>query len=151
MRRRVEPKVSDLERDRPLAGAAPYESPQAREELRERERLREVVVRARVEPGDAILDAVARGQHQHRRPDALLANPPADLDPVEPGQHQVEDDRVVLGRGRHPHRVVAGPRDVDGVALLDEASPQEGRHLELVLDDQDAHAPLIVAPKMRVA
>ena len=49
---------------------------QPREQLRERERLREVVVRSRVEAGDAAVDLGARGQHEHRhriavRPEAV--------------------------------------------------------------------------------
>ena len=132
--------------DRPAA----HERAEAREKLRERERLREVVVRARVEPRDAILDRVARGQHQNRSPDAVLAYPPADLEAVDPGEHEVEHDRVVLRRLRHPDRVVAGAREIDRVAFLGEAAMQEARHLQLVLDHQDAHArPLILARKMR--
>ena len=42
----------------------PQERAHAREELLERERLRHVVVGARVEPGDAVLDLDARGQHE---------------------------------------------------------------------------------------
>ena len=42
---------------------------------------------------------------------------------------------------RQREGVVARPRDVDGVALLDEPAPKQARHLQLVLDDEHAHAP----------
>ena len=139
-RGRVEAQVADREHRRPLGRAAPGERPQPGEQLGERERLRQVVVGAGVEAADAILDRVARGQHQHRRPDAVRAQPAADLDAVHAGEHQVEHDRVVLGRARHPQRVFAGAGDVGGVRLLDEPAPQQRRELGLVLDDQHAHA-----------
>ena len=144
---RRSPTSSDGRAARP---PAPGERAQARQQLGERERLRQVVVGAGVEPGDAILDRVARGQHQHRRPDAALPQPAADLDAVDAGQHQVEHDRVVLDRLGHPERVVAGPGDVGGVALLDQAPAEQARHLELVLDDQDPHRTSIVRAEMRV-
>jgi hypothetical protein len=74
-----------------------------------------------------------------RRPDASPAEPAADLDAVESREHHVEDDRVVVGRQRHPERLVARRGDVDRVALLGEAAPEETRHLQLVLDHEDAH------------
>jgi hypothetical protein len=48
-RRRVEPQVADLERGRPFHASSPRKCPQAREQLGERERFREVVVGAGVE------------------------------------------------------------------------------------------------------
>ena len=57
-----------LEHGRALARPAPREGSQARQQLRERERLGQVVVGASVEPRDPVLDGVARGQHQDRGP-----------------------------------------------------------------------------------
>ena len=84
-RRRIEPQVADREHGRPLDVAAAHERAQPREELGERERLRQVVVRARVEAGDPVLDRVARGEHQHGRPDPGLAQRAARLEAVAPG------------------------------------------------------------------
>ena len=136
----IQPQVAHLEHRRALDRATPHQRPQPCEELGERERLRQVVVGPRIETRDAVVDRVARGEHEHRCPDAVLADPAADLEAVDAGEHQVEHDRVVLGRLRHPDRVVARARDVDRVTLLDEPAPEQARHLELVLDDQDPHA-----------
>src|SRR4051794_4866239 len=54
-----------------------------------------VVVGAAVEPRDPVLDRVARGQHEHRRPDAIGAQRPDSGKPVDAGQHDVEDDGVI--------------------------------------------------------
>ena len=63
--------------------------------------------------------------------------------PSRPGQHHVEDDDVVRRRPRHPQRLVPGAGDVGGVALLHETAPEQRRHLQLVLDDQRAHAHIV--------
>ena len=133
----------DLEHRRALDGAAAGERPQAGEQLGERERLREVVVGAAVEPGDAVLDGVARGQHQDRRPDAVVAQAAAGLEAVDARQHHVEDDRVVLGGARHPQRVLAARRHVRDDPLLAQAAADQRRHLHLVLDDQHPHRPIL--------
>ena len=62
-------------------------------ELAHRERLGDVVVGADLEPGDLVGLAALRGQHDDRHL-AARAQLAADLDAVELGQHQVEDDEV---------------------------------------------------------
>ena len=145
-RRRVEAEVADFEDGRPLGIAPADERAQAGEQLRERERLDEVVVGAAVETRDAILDRVPRGQHQHRYPDSGAAQPAAGLEAVQAGQHHVEDDRVVLVRLRHPERVLAVGRHVGGEPLVDETPANQARHPQLVLDDQHAHG-FILPPR----
>jgi hypothetical protein len=56
-----------------LDAPAPGERAQAREQLRDGERLGQVVIRADVQAGDAVLDGVTGGQHQDRRPDPCVA------------------------------------------------------------------------------
>ena len=108
-------------------------------ELGERERLRDVVVGPHVESPNPVADPVPSGEHQHRAPPSRLAQPPADLEPVEIGQHDVEDDHVIGVLGREPHRLASVTRDVDRVALLLEPALEEARHLRLVLHDEHAH------------
>jgi hypothetical protein len=111
---------------------------QPRLELLQGERLDQVVVRARVEPGHAIVDRVARRQHQHRRPIARVAQSPAHLQPVDPGHRDIEDHRV-LARVRQPVQRLApvrGQRDV--VAVKPQRTVQSGPHGGFVVDDEDA-------------
>src|ERR1041384_5879716 len=73
---------------------APRESADARQQLAKGERLREIVVGAGVQAADAIVDGVARGEHEHRRADAALAQIRAEGEAVTAGQHRVEHDHV---------------------------------------------------------
>ena len=112
---------------RALDRAAAAERAQPRDELGERERLDEVVVGAAVEAGDAVLDRVARGEHEHGRPDAVVAQAAADLEAVDAGQHHVEHDRVVVGGARHPQRVLALDGDVGEQPLVAQAAADQAR------------------------
>lgn len=60
------------------------------------ERFEQVVVGTAVGSRDAVVDAVAGGQHQHRCPGARRSQLLAGLEAADPGQHQVAYDRVVL-------------------------------------------------------
>ena len=72
----------------PDAGRAPGE------ELVERERLRQVVVRAGVQAGDPISDLRPRRQHEDRDGAAARAHPPTDAEAVDARHHPVQHDEV---------------------------------------------------------
>ncbi len=73
MRARVEAKIADLD-DRILPRSpAPQQGTQARQQLRELERLDQVIVGAGVETFHAIGHGVAGGEHQDRGADSLRA------------------------------------------------------------------------------
>src|SRR5688572_17880080 len=74
--------------------AAPHECTDPRNELRKRERLDEVVVRAAVQTGYTVLQRVARGQHQHRRLQPTGADGTKDFQAVAARQAEVEEDGV---------------------------------------------------------
>ena len=84
----------------------------ARRELARREGLRDVVVGAELEPGDAVGLLVARGQHDDRHL-RLRAHLAAHLEAVDPGQADVEHDE--------PHRMAAKLGD----GLLTRAEPDD--------------------------
>jgi hypothetical protein len=77
-----------------LGRGPPQEGADARQELLEREWLEEVVVGARVEPGDAIPDGVAGGEHQDLRSVSAEPHAPAGLDAVHARHQVVEHDGV---------------------------------------------------------
>ena len=106
VRARVEHEVGEAQVGRARLLAPPQQRAQPRPQLAQRERLDEVVVGAGVEPVDAVVDRVARGQHQHRRAVAGRAQPAADLEPVEPRHRDVEHDRV--DRRRRERRAPGG-------------------------------------------
>jgi len=110
-----------------VGGGAAQQRAQPREQLLERERLHQVVVGARVQPGDAVAHLVARGEHQDRRLGACAAQPPAGLDAVDVGHQHVEHDRVRLPLVVHGDRggAVLGGHHV--VALRERARCSESR------------------------
>jgi len=73
---------------------APQQRLDARDHLLEAERLRHVVVAAQRQAPHRLLGAVARGEEQHRRVVALAPQPPAHLETVDVGQHDVEQQEV---------------------------------------------------------
>ena len=125
--------------------ATAEEGPDPGEQLGEGERLDEVVVGAVVEPGDAVGETVARGQHQHPRrrlPVRALGrdDPAAHLPAVDTREVEIETDQVVRVDGRLDERVAAVVGDVHRIALATEPERDRVREVRLVLDDQQAHA-----------
>ena len=70
------------------------ESAYACQQLRERERLDDVVVGAGIEPRDPVRNLVARREHQHRQAAAAPPKPPANLESVHVRHQDVEDDEI---------------------------------------------------------
>ena len=113
-----------------------------REQLVERERLRDVVGRAELEAAQLRLHVAARGEDHDRQLRLGALQLPQDLQPVEPRQQQVEHDEVPARPRRQvePLAPVAG-RD-DRVPLGLETAGEERLDSSLVLDDQDPHSDL---------
>ncbi len=83
-------------------GGAAQVGADAGEQLGEPERLDQVVVGAGVEAGDDVELLVAGGEDEDGQVGVRGAQPPADVDAVDVGQAEVEDDELdaVVGRGR---------------------------------------------------
>ena len=137
---RIQLEVALGEDDGPGPVVAAAQRPQPRGQFQQAERLDEIVVRAGVEPAHPVAHAVPRGHHQHRGPDPGLPEPPAKLEPVEAGQHDIQDDRPIGILGRQPQALRAVLRDVDRVALLRQPALEEPGHPNLILDYQHPHA-----------
>ena len=125
---------------RQLAGGAAQDRLDARDDLGEAERLGDVVVAAGPEGLDLVLDATLRRQEEDRRPEAALAQALPDLDPVDVGEHPVEDDQVGLEGHRLRERVAAGSCLLDLVALVAKRGRDGVDDRRLVVDDEDLPA-----------
>jgi hypothetical protein len=118
-----------------LAGAAQQRA-HAREQLAQRERLDEVVVRARVQAGDAVVDLAARGEHQNGRAVAALAQAPAHLQPIHVRHRDVEDHHVV-GAGAEPLQRLAAVDGLGDIVVFQRQRPgQRTLHGGLVVYNQ---------------
>ena len=109
---------------------------EAGEQFREREGLDEIVVAAGLEPRHPVVDPAQRGQEQHRRLDAGAAQGPDEPEPVEAGQHAVDDQHVVGFAGRQHQAGLAVGSVIDRVAMLLQAARDVGGGLGVVLDQQ---------------
>ncbi|MCY1545648.1 hypothetical protein D9M68_816000 [compost metagenome] len=134
------------------AHAAAGEGAHACFEFLQRERLGHVVVGAVVQALDAFLDGVGRREDQHRHLRAARAQLAQHLQPVHPGQAQVEDQQVELVVGHQRGVGLGAARHmVDGGARRAQAAQKAvGEHL-VVFGDEDPHACLLegVAPSWR--
>ncbi len=118
--------------------AAPQQRAQAGQQLREGERLRQVVVGSRVEPLDPLAHGRPRGQEQDGRAVACRAQGPAGVEAVELGHEDVEDDRVRPSRLDGAEGVAAVFCQLDVVSLERERTAQAVPHGGLVVDHEEA-------------
>jgi hypothetical protein len=122
-----------------VAQPAPRERADAGFEFLQRERFGHVVIGAEIEAGDALLDAVGRGQDQHRYGRAACTQPAQNLQPVQPRQAEVEDQQIELVRCQCRIGLGAAFDPIDRVARIAQRAQQAvGEHV-VVFGDQDAH------------
>ncbi len=118
---------------------APHQCVEPGDELRERERLGQVVIRARLEAHDAVVDRAARRQHDDRRRDSPRAGVADDVDPALARKHDVDDRGVVAARGQVREAIDPGARPVDHVAILRETLPDEVADPFVIFDQRETH------------
>ena len=106
-------------------------------QLAQPERLGQVVVGAELEADDLVDLVVARGQDQDRHLGAGGAHAAQDLEAVDAGQADVEDDEVRRLVGGDLEALLAGAGDRDLVALLLEGVLDPAGDGVLVFDDED--------------
>ena len=111
----------------------------AGEELVELERLGEIVVGARVQSADHVLDGVAGSEHEDRSVTTFPSELVGDLESILLRQQQVEqDDVVIIGVCQHGG-LLAIRGHVDDVSLFLQSVVDESGHLGVVFDDEDLH------------
>ena len=101
--------------------------------------LGDVVVAARGDAGDTVLDGVTGGQKQHAHAGCLAPKGPQDVQAVKVGQHPVQDHRIgpeITGRRERSHAVCGG---ADLPALRGHDPGQHIRDVGLVVDDEDPY------------
>ena len=131
--------ITDPHHGLPEFRSAPQEDSDPCGQLGEGEGLDEVIVRADVEPTDAVLDGIFRREDQNRHPAALFADLGQDLEPVHERDQNVQNDHVVGVVQGLMERVAPVARNVDGEALLDQPSADEAGHRPVVFHQEDAH------------
>ena len=120
--------------------APPQHGLDARHQLHHVERLRQVVVGAQLEAEHAVHHLAARGEHDHRRRDALLAQVAEHVEAVLARQRHVEQHQVEAALARPARPGVAGLGRLHLVALGAQPVAERQHQPRLVLDDQDSAA-----------
>src|SRR6187200_1336001 len=142
----VELEIRETQDVRRFAVARPSkQGAQASQELSQGKGLRKVVVRPRIEAGDAAVDLGARGEHENGNGVVLGAEAPTHFEPVDPRHEHVEDHRVGRrGAGDLLERPLPVLGELDLVALELERSPERLAHGSFVVDYEDLHRRRIV-------
>lgn len=122
-------------------GIAPHQGLDSGQELRQRERLREAIVRAALERCHLVFNPAARRQNQDRRTRLCRPDLLDQADAVQLWQVQVEDQQIVTtlfmqdAAGR-----LAIVEDVDRVLLPLQFGTQETSQRYVIVDDQNLAA-----------
>ena len=111
----------------------------ARLELGHRERLGQVIVGTEVEAVHAVLDRVARGEHEDADRGSAGAQSAQDLEAVDVGEPDVEHDEIVDLMAEERVGVLADCRVIDRVSRARQHAHEPFGKKPVVLDDEDAH------------
>jgi hypothetical protein len=132
--------IRDLHADRRRRRLAPSDyGGKTRCELGQRERLDHVVVGPGIEAGHTIVDAIQGRQEKHGSFHPRCTEPAEDGQPVQPGQHTVEDDYVPGLGTRAGEATAAIDGDMQIMCELPQALDNVGGGFGIILDQQQAH------------
>ena len=124
-----------------IGGGASEQRRQARDQLREGERLRQVVVAPGVEARQPVGKRIPRRQEQHRRPDPLRSDCLADVTSVGIGQPDVDDEHVGGVARQSIEQLSSRPHAPGRETLFAEPADDHRAKLEIILDDQNLRDP----------
>ena len=123
------------------AVAPPDDGAHARQQFAKLVGLDQVVVGADVQAGDPVVQAVAGGEHQHRRVVALAARLAQDLDAIALGQAQIEQHAGVAAVAEGALRQQAVLHPIDRPAVAAQCLLQALADHLVVFHQQNAHQP----------
>ena len=117
----------------------PGQRAQSREQLGQVKRFGQIVIGPAIKPADPIGHRRSGGQHQHRDPHLVLAQPSADFESGQSRQHGIQHDSVVVAADRRGVAVCPVDGYVHCVTFLNQGAVQQPGHFRLVFDHQHAH------------
>lgn len=145
---RIEAQIAHFEHAGAGRTVAPEQGPYPRPQFVETKRLHQVVVRATVQAPHPIAGAVEGREEQIRHLQAPVPQFPAEGEPIEARQHDIEQHQVVADTGGvvQPGRPVYC--QIDDVALVEQILLDRQRDPLVVLDQQNSHnyRPLRMVP-----
>jgi hypothetical protein len=142
--RKVEAKASDLKESGFDSLPSAYQGSPPGNEFSQIERLRQIIVRPKIEEVYGALRSGRSGQDQHRRSHIALAQFAQNVLPWQLWKHQIKNNEIVgcgLAQQKGPVTVVT---QIDGVArTLSECRGDILSQPDFVFDNQYAHVPRI--------
>jgi hypothetical protein len=143
-------KIGELERRAEQLAGPPQNGFEPRHQLLQRERLRQIIVRAAAQAIDPILQPVARCQHQDRQRVAPAAQLRQHRQAIAVGQTEIEDHGSITDAAQRIARFGDAVDDVGLIARRHQPAGEQSRELDIVLDDQKAHRSIPVFTKARL-
>ena len=128
----------DGEAGRRLGAGAADHRPEAGKEFREVEGLDDIIIGPMVEPADPVPRAIAGCEHDDgsalAEAEALQHGPT-----IQPGQHAIEDDRVIVPGEGFIEAIETVFSGVHGVAFLAQRLGEAVQEVGFVFDEKQAH------------
>ena len=137
----IEREVGDLKLRRVARKASPRQGTHPGHDFSQDERFRQIIVRPKVQPTNAVLHLSARGEQQNGRRAMRAPQFPEHLQPVAARQHDIQDYRVERLSERELEGGFTVSGDHDFGAGLREGFLQGNGDFFLVFHDEDAHRP----------
>ncbi len=135
----VQDEGAALEERALLFGTPANEGVYAGDQLSEIERLDQIVIGAPVEAFDSVIDGILGRQHDDGRVFPLLTQLLDRLKAIDAGQHDVDDETVVVGGSALGQALFTVVGAVDGEPVFAEAFGENLDEVLVILDDQNFH------------
>jgi len=120
------------------AAAPPPQSAHAGFQFFRLERLAQIIVRAQIQPAHAVVQCIARRQHQDGRARAAPAQFGQHREAVDIGKANVQYRQRIGFAADHGQGILAGRDMIDGMPPCTEQCRNAARQRGVVLDDQNA-------------
>src|SRR5262249_51069397 len=139
LRKPIEFQVCDSKNVRPADRTSSEQSLHSRQEFSERKWFREVVVRSGLQMFDLVGQSIPGSEHEDRHTTVSASNLAKDTRPAQRGQHQVQNDQVVVVALGEFEPGSAICRRIYCKALRDQSPSYHTTHLLFVFDEQNSH------------
>ena len=128
-----------VENTRLVTGGSAEDGVEARDQLFDVKRFGEIIVGSEVEAIEAFVEGAAGGDEDDGDAHAFSAELTEDAEAVATGQHDIEDDGVVVTGGREYEAVVAIIGVVDDKAASGETLGHEPGEFGVIFDQKNFH------------
>lgn len=148
VRLQIDFEIGNAQGFREWSSAPSSQRPHSRQQLTERERLGQIIVRTHLESRHPVVDGVARGEHENWRSDFARSELATEIESIPSGQHHIENEHVEAAeRGFHlPLRVARHRHHLNTV--LRETGLDDGGQARVVFHQKNSHDGQFTSPRV---